>query len=107
MTLSWNRILPGLPGGVYVAVLAIAGTVFTTPVEAAQKILHGHVPEAIARLHLQPIGRLAATNTLWLAIGLPLRDPAGLENFVTQVSDPASPNFRQFLTRQELTARFG
>ena len=107
MTLSWNRILSGLPGGVYVAVLAIAGTVFITPVEAAQKILPGHVPEAIARLHLQPIGRLAATNTLWLAIGLPLRDPAGLENFVAQVSDPASPNFRQFLTRQELTARFG
>jgi subtilase family serine protease len=107
MTLSWNRILSGLPGSVYVAVLAIAGTIFTTQVEAAQKILHGHVPEAIARLHLQSIGQLAATNTLWLAIGLPLHDPAGLENFVAQVSDPASPNFRQFLTREELTARFG
>jgi len=65
------------------------------------------VPEAIARLHLQPTGRLAATNELWLAIGLPLRDRAGLENFVAQVSDPASPNFRHYLTREELTARFG
>jgi subtilase family serine protease len=90
-----------------IVVLAIAGTVCIMPCATAQQILHGHVPEAIARLHLQPIGRLAATNELWLAIGLPLRDRAGLENFVAQVSDPASPNFRHYLTREQLTARFG
>ena len=69
------------------------------------KVLPGHVPKVLSSL--APIGRLAATNELWLAIGLPLRDRAGLENFVAQVSDPSSPNFRQFLTREELTARFG
>jgi subtilase family serine protease len=69
------------------------------------KMLPGHVPKALASL--VPIGRLAATNELWLAIGLPMRDRAGLENFVAQVSDPASANFRHFLTREELTARFG
>jgi len=69
------------------------------------KILPGHVPKVISSL--APKGRLAARNQLWLAIGLPLRDPAGLDNFVAQVSDPASPHFRQFLTREELTARFG
>jgi len=69
------------------------------------KVLPGHVPKIIAGL--APLGRLAATNQLRLAIGLPLRDPAGLDNFVAQVSDPASPNFRHFLTREELTARFG
>ena len=91
-----------------IVVLAITGIVFVPPSAIAQqKILPGHVPDAIARLHLQPIGRLAATNELWLAIGLPLRDQAALENFVAQVSDPASPNFRHFLKREELTARFG
>jgi subtilase family serine protease len=91
-----------------IVALAIAGIVFFSPsAMAQQKILPGHVPEAIARLHLQPIGRLAATNELWLALGLPLRDRAGLENFVAQVSDPASPSFRHYLTREELTARFG
>jgi subtilase family serine protease len=69
------------------------------------KELPGHVPKIVASL--APKGRLAATNQLRLAIGLPLRDPAGLDNFVAQVSDPASPNFRRFLTREELTARFG
>ena len=69
------------------------------------KVLPGHVPKVLSSL--APIGRLAATNKLWLAIGLPLRDRAGLENFVAHVSDPASPNFRHYLTREELTARFG
>jgi subtilase family serine protease len=90
-----------------IVVVAIVGSILVPTSATAQQILHGHVPEAIARLHLQPKGRLAATNELWLAIGLPLRDRAGLENFVAQVSDPASPNFRHYLTREELTARFG
>lgn len=69
------------------------------------KVLPGHVPEVISTL--TPKARLTATNELRLAIGVSLRDPAGLDNFVAQVSDPASPNFRHFLTREELTARFG
>jgi subtilase family serine protease len=69
------------------------------------KVLPGYVPKVLSSL--TPTGRLAATNELWLAIGLSLRDQKGLENFVAQVSDPASPNFRHFLTREELTARFG
>ena len=88
-------------------VLAVAVAVFALPVGAAQQILRGHVPEAVARLHLQPTGRLAATNELWLAIGVPLRDRAGLENFVAQISDPSSPNYRHYLAPEELTARFG
>ena len=69
------------------------------------KTLPGHVPGIIS--HLTPLGLLPATNQLRLAIGLPLRDRAGLEDFVAQVYNPASPNFRQFLTPAEFTARFG
>ncbi|HWD18451.1 MAG TPA: protease pro-enzyme activation domain-containing protein [Verrucomicrobiae bacterium] len=63
------------------------------------------MPESARRL--PPKSDLAATNRLNLAIGLPLRDAPGLENFLTQVSDPASPNYRQYLTPAEFTARFG
>ena len=69
------------------------------------KSLPGHVPQVVSSL--VPQNRLSATNELWLAIGLPMRDRAGLENFVTDVSDPHSLNFRHFLTREEVTARFG
>jgi subtilase family serine protease len=72
---------------------------------AELKVLPGHVPRVLSSL--APKGRLESTNELRLAIGVPMRDEAGLDNFVAQVSDPASPNYRQFLTREELTARFG
>ncbi|MGD0614113.1 MAG: protease pro-enzyme activation domain-containing protein, partial [Verrucomicrobiota bacterium] len=72
---------------------------------ADSRVLQGHVPEVISSL--TPKGRLPATNQLWLAIGLPLRDAAGLDNFLAQVYDPASPNYRRFLTLEEVTARFG
>jgi len=76
------------------------------PVPGANlKVLPGHVPKVISSL--KPIGRLAATNELRLAIGLPLRDAAGLDSFLARVYDPASPQFRQFLTPEEFTARFG
>src|SRR5208282_5064112 len=63
------------------------------------KVLPGHVPEIISRL--TPNGRLAATNQLVLAIGLPLRDPSGLDDFLADLYNPASPDFRQYLTVDE------
>jgi hypothetical protein len=69
------------------------------------KALPGHVPKIISSLTAK--GLLPATNQLHLAIGLPLRDAAGLDDFLAQVSDPASPNFRQYLSPEEFTARFG
>jgi hypothetical protein len=78
---------------------------FVRALPADWKVLPGHVPSVVS--NLTPEGLLPGTNQLQLSIGLPLRDQAGLESFLTQVSDPASPNFRRFLSLQELTARFG
>ena len=36
----------------------------------SRQVITGHVPEAVARLKLQPIGSLPATNILRLAIGV-------------------------------------
>ncbi len=69
------------------------------------KVLHGYVPPVVYAL--TPITRLAPTNQLRLAIGVSLRDPDGLNNVVAEVSDPASPNFRHFLSREQLMSRFG
>jgi len=69
------------------------------------RMLHGHVPTAVG--HLKPVGDLPATNELRLAIGLPLRDATGLSNFLAEVYDPNSSNFRQFLTPEEFATRFG
>jgi subtilase family serine protease len=88
------------------SVLALLGASGTCPVfGAGWKTLPGHVPRELSKL--TPNGRLAATNQLRLAIGVPLRDPAGLDNFLAQVSDPASSNYRQYLSPAEFTTRFG
>ncbi len=42
-----------------------------------------------------------------LAIGLPLRDPAGLTAFLEELYDPASPSYRQYLTPEQFTEKFG
>lgn len=86
-----------------IAIILLAGM---CPVFGADmKVLPGHVPKVVQTL--TPKARLAGTNILHLAIGVSPRDEAGLDNFVAQVSDPDSPNFRHFLTREELTKRFG
>jgi len=72
---------------------------------AGLRQLPGHVPAATKQL--QPIGRLAATNELHLAIGVALRDPAALGKFIQELYDPASRNFRQYLTPAGFAARFG
>src|SRR2546427_2416644 len=70
-----------------------------------RKLLKGHVPKEVAQL--QPIGRLPATTNLYLAIGLPLRDPQGLTNFLQQIYDPTSTNYHHYLTSEQFTERFG
>jgi hypothetical protein len=86
-------------------VLCLVWTVGVCPVfGGGLKVLYGHVPAVVSRL--QPLGGLPATNELYLAIGVPLRDPAGLDRFLAEIYDPASPNYRHFLTPAEFTARF-
>ena len=88
------------------ALLTMSGALATTVVFGGEwKTLPGHVPHAVSSL--AAIGRLPATNQMRLAIGVPLRDPVGLSNFLADVYNPASPNYRHYLTVGELTARFG
>ena len=74
---------------------------------AERQALHGHVPAAVAHFNLQPTGELPATKSLQLAIGLPLRNEAALDDLLRQIYDPASPNFRHYLTPEQFTAQFG
>ena len=72
-----------------------------------RQVLLGHLPPAVAKLQLQPIGRLPATNQLRLAIGLPLRNTNEMARLLQEMYDPASPQFRHYLTLEQFTERFG
>ena len=72
---------------------------------AERQVLHGHVPGAVSQLRaLRPLER---TNVLQLAIGLPLRNQSELTNLLQDIYNPASPNYRHFLTPDEFAKRFG
>ncbi len=88
-----------------VVTLVLGGIMPVFAVGAGLKTLRGHVPAVVAELPVK--GTLEPTNRLNLAIGLPLRDEHGLSNFLAQVYDPASPNYRQYLTPAQFTEKFG
>src|SRR5208283_5192286 len=71
-----------------------------------QQIVHSSIPPNIATLW-QPIARLDSTKHLNLAIALPLRNQTELTTLVQQIYDPTSPNYRQYLTVEQFTAKFG
>jgi hypothetical protein len=56
---------------------------------------------------LQPSGRLEGSQRLKLAIGVTPRDEQGLDTFVQELYNPASPNYRHYLTPEQFTAKFG
>ena len=63
------------------------------------------VPGVVARS--QDLGPTNPGFRLHLAVSMPYADLAGMEAFVESVSDPASPSYRQFLTPEQIGARFG
>ncbi|HEY4951773.1 MAG TPA: protease pro-enzyme activation domain-containing protein [Verrucomicrobiae bacterium] len=82
-------------------IFPFAGGAQTLP----RQFLRGHVPGVVPRL--TPIGRLPGASRLNLAIALPLRNRAGLENLLQQIYDPASPDFRHYLTPEQFAEMFG
>jgi subtilase family serine protease len=87
---------------VLAALLALTTQAQTT----ARQALRGHrALPAAARA--QAVDRLAPTQQLQFNIGLPLRNQAELTQFLQELSDPASPNYRKFLTPEQFTERFG
>ncbi len=86
-------------------ILLIAVSSLTCAVSTRAATMNGHVPDAV--VSMTPIGRMPGTNRLDLAIGLPLRNSDKLGQLLQQISDPASPNFRHYLTPEQFTAQFG
>jgi len=73
--------------------------------QVGRQLLSGHVPSVVA--HLTPVGQLAAERQLTLAIGLPLRNKEGLTDLLRRIYDPASPDYRHYLTSSQFAETFG
>ena len=66
-----------------------------------------HVREATLNGQAPLVGHLAADRVMNLALVLPLRNQDELETLLHDLYDPSSSSYRQFLTVDEFTAKFG
>ena len=83
--------------GAALALLGLsAGAALAAP--PARVALAGHLAPAAALVGSHILGRLRASAPVSLALTLPLRDEARLDDFLARVSDPADPEFGQYLT---------
>ncbi|HXF09562.1 MAG TPA: protease pro-enzyme activation domain-containing protein, partial [Desulfuromonadaceae bacterium] len=73
--------------------------------QPTRQALPEHVHQIASRL--PPVGTVASTRRLRLAVGLPLRNQTELDAFLQSVSDPADPNYRHYLTPEEFAERYG
>jgi uncharacterized repeat protein (TIGR03803 family) len=78
---------------------------FCSPAFAELQTRKGHVPRVAAGL--RPVDRVQPTQRLDLAIGLPLRNREALTKFLSDLYDPTSLGYRQFLSPQQFAERFG
>jgi subtilase family serine protease len=74
-------------------------------VPTQRQYLTGHVSPAIAAA--PTVGRLPPETRLGVEVGLPARDRSALQAAVQSVSDPKSPNFHHFLTKEQFGEQYG
>jgi kumamolisin len=73
----------------------------------AQYVATRHVRDVVRNGQAQPVGRLPESQIMTLNIVLLLSNQAALDQFLSELYDPNSPSFHQYLTPAEFTARFG
>jgi len=86
---------------------AIALSLAASTTAHAESVMTRHMRNEVSTGAAQPSAQLPGTQTLSLDIVLPLSDPTGLDSFLADLYNPASPNFHHFLTVPAFTAKFG
>ena len=85
---------------------AIAATLAAANTQAGA-LMTRHMRDEVRVGAAQPAAQMQADQTMSLDIVLPLSNPAGLQSFLADIYNPASPNFHHFLSVSEFTAKFG
>jgi len=88
------------------SIFVLTSIVTVPSVAQSQTLMTRHAREAVLTGEARSLGHLSATQTMRLVLVLPLRDQAGLDQFLDELYDPANPSYRHFLTVDEFTARF-
>jgi subtilase family serine protease len=103
---SFHAILsPNMRSCLKAVIFSVVVLSATVSRAAERQSIRNHVSNVVA--HLQAAGRLSASERLYLAISLPLRNTEALTNLLQQIYDPKNPNYRHYLTPEQFTERFG
>jgi subtilase family serine protease len=89
------------------AIVALVAAINMVCSAQSPAMLTHHVREATVNGQARSVGRLPASQTMRLVITLPLRNQAELDDLLKNLYDPSSSFYRQFLSVEEFTARFG
>ncbi|WP_188794193.1 S53 family peptidase [Dyella nitratireducens] len=87
--------------------LAIAMAFGASAAANAGQVYTHHVRDVVTSNTAQQVGSLPAGKLMSIDVVLPVRDQAGLDAFVAQVTDPMSLSYHNYVTPAEFTARFG
>jgi subtilase family serine protease len=101
----WWALTGSLGLAVSFAALAAPAAASAHPAPPARVALHGSLAPAAERAH--PTGSVAGTSKVAFDLVLSLRNAAGAQAFVRQVSSPGSALYRHYLTDAQWLARFG
>ena len=88
----------------FFAVVSIANSVSHAQ---ARPVLTRHVRVETANGQARFVGRLSTGQPMRLVVVLPLHNEEGLQEFLKELYDPASPSYHKYLTVEEFTERFG
>ncbi len=91
------------------ATLALLGlssfAAFAAPTPA-RVTLSGHLPDPSILAVSHSLGRLRTSAPVSLALTLPLRNQADLDDFLTRVSDPSDPQYGKYLSAAQFAAAY-
>ena len=87
--------------------ILLAGICNLGRAQQSSQPLHNHVHREVTTGQAPLVGSLPPQQRMNLSIVLPLRNQAELASLLQRLYDPSSPGFRQFLSVDQFTERFG
>jgi hypothetical protein len=87
--------------------ILLAGICDMGRAQQSSQALHNHVHREVTTGQAPLVGSLPPQQRMNLSIVLPLRNQAELATLLQRLYDPSSPDFRQFLSVDQFTERFG
>lgn len=89
------------------AIVAIVSGATTVSQAQPQSLVTRHTRDEVARGTVPLVGHLPATQSMDITFILPHRNQAELEQFLKDLYDPTHPSYRQFLTVEQFTEKYG